>query len=819
MKRKILAFAFVFVTITLTLPPLASQPYWTVMVYMDGDNNLEAAAIDDFNELEFAGSTADVNIVVQFDRIPGYDSSNGNWDTTRRYYVTKDPSGYDNTIASTLISDLGELNMGDPTTLTDFVNWARTAYPADYYLLVLWDHGSGWKSWAAQVSQKGSMARVVKKEPIKGVCEDDTNLDHLTTLDLNTALNTITSGGASPVDVVGFDACLMAMLEIGYEISPYASYMVGSEEVEPGDGWDYQTTMDWLINNPTSTPAQVASQIVTDYMNFYGTGSVETQSAVDLSQIGAVAAAVDTLASDLTSNMTTYFYDIYDARDQAEESPWDPDYIDVYHFAQLLNAEVSDPAIQADAQDVMDAVSAAVIQEGHGASHPNFHGMSVYFPYGGGDYLSRYETDTTFAVDTLWDEFLTAYYGTVPTPEHSVAVIDDDNGEVYTHVEAYYTDALDAMGISYDYYDAGIYGTPDLPYLQAHRMVIWFTGSDFATTLSAADETVLSQYLDGGGNLFLSSQDYIWDLYNDGRYPSTFLRSYLHSTGETEDVMVETLTGVAGNDVGDGLGPYEMCWVSPSTCTFTDYADEITKDASSEYAFYNEYTEYMAITYSGSYKMVFFSFRFEGIRSISDRQEVMQRIYDFFGPFPTFGSLADLFSTNTFFVAGDNAYCTDVLGSAKIAFGLAAGGASENPEGRTDVILTATEHDTGNLIPVGGPAINPVADEFDGYFSITYDHQVGVSFEIFADGYSILLDLTKYPQEDICLIYVEEHNGRTVLVVWGYGWQGTYAGSVFIGDPDNWTTYTEGHMLMVRWVDSNGDGLVQENEITVEQSN
>jgi hypothetical protein len=135
------------------------------------------------------------------------------------------------------------------------------------------------------------------------------------------------------------------------------------------------------------------------------------------------------------------------------------------------------------------------------------------------------------------------------------------------------------------------------------------------------------------------------------------------------------------------------------------------------------------------------------------------------------------------------------------------------------VILTATEHDTGNLIPVGGPAINPVADEFNGYFSITYDHQVGVSFEILADGYSILLDLTKYPQEDICLIYVEEHNGRTVLVMWGYGWQGTYAGSVFIGDPDNWVTYTEEYMLMIRWVDSNGDGLVQTNEITVEQSN
>ena len=135
------------------------------------------------------------------------------------------------------------------------------------------------------------------------------------------------------------------------------------------------------------------------------------------------------------------------------------------------------------------------------------------------------------------------------------------------------------------------------------------------------------------------------------------------------------------------------------------------------------------------------------------------------------------------------------------------------------MILTTTEHDTANLIPVGGPAINILAVEFDGYFGISYDYQEGVSLEIFADGYSISLDLSHYPQEDICIVYLAEHNTRNVLLVWGYGWRGTYAGSVFIGDPANWTTYAGAHMLMLRWVDSNSDGLVQMSEVTVEQSN
>lgn len=185
---------------------------------------------------------------------------------------------------------------------------------------------------------------------------------------------------------------------------------------------------------------------------------------------------------------------------------------------------------------------------------------------------------------------------------------------------------------------------------------------------------------------------------------------------------------------------------------------------------------------------------------------------------PTFGNLAALFAANSFFTAGDQAYCTDVLGSAKIAYGLGDGGVSVNPEGRTDLILTSWEHSNGNLLPVGGPAINPVADEFDGYFGITYVNNPA-TFEIWADGYSISLSKTNYPREDICIAYLAQHNGRNILLVWGYGWYGTYAGSLFMGDPSNWHEYYNYHMLMLRWIDSNNDGLVQSNETHVEHSN
>jgi hypothetical protein len=184
---------------------------------------------------------------------------------------------------------------------------------------------------------------------------------------------------------------------------------------------------------------------------------------------------------------------------------------------------------------------------------------------------------------------------------------------------------------------------------------------------------------------------------------------------------------------------------------------------------------------------------------------------------PTFAGYPGLFDTNAYFVAGDTAYCTDVLGTGKVAYGLGAGGVTENPEGRTDQILTTPEHDTGNLIIVGGPAVNPVADEFDGYFDITYNFNPGVSFEILCEGLTIFLDIANdYPSEDICIVYMGVQNARNSLIIWGYGWYGTYAGSMVVGDAQTWQTYADVHVLLIRWNDANADGLVQMAEITVE---
>jgi len=174
---------------------------WLFMVYLDADNNLESAGIDDLNEMEVAGSTDNVKIVVQMDRSSGGtwgdDTSNGNWTGAKRFYVTQDADTA--IINSPVIADLGEVNMGDPATLQSFIEWAIANYPARHYTLVLWDHGSGWRERTATTA-------------MKSICSDDQANDELTMTELRSALNAANATTGKVLDIIGFDACLSLAL-------------------------------------------------------------------------------------------------------------------------------------------------------------------------------------------------------------------------------------------------------------------------------------------------------------------------------------------------------------------------------------------------------------------------------------------------------------------------------------------------------------------------------------------------------------------------------------------------------------------------------
>lgn len=388
-----------YIDVTGTIHVTCIPPKWTIMVYMDGDNDLEEAGIMDINEMEEVGSTNEVKIIVQFDRIDGYDGSNGDWTTTRRYYIEHDSDPY--IISSTLISDLGECNMGNPATLSDFIIWTIQNYPAEHYALIIWDHGSGWRN----INNKSC-------------CEDVTDGDELTLAEIRTALNTAYIQTGKKLDIIGFDACLMGMLEVAYEIREYGYYMVASEEREPFEGWVYDASLSALINNPDMSASQFAQQIINDYVS----DSTNTLSAPELNLIESVASAASSFANLLYNDLDNSMYRaiIETCRDNSQEyfshTPNDPYgdyyYIDLYDFAQRINSESMLPAATRNAANaLMIAINDCIGgREAHGSARPGSHGLSIYFP-GSDDIYAPSYGETLFAETYSWDEFLQKYKG------------------------------------------------------------------------------------------------------------------------------------------------------------------------------------------------------------------------------------------------------------------------------------------------------------------------------------------------------------------------------------------------------------------------
>ena len=370
---------------------------WTFMIYLDGDNNLESAAIDDFIEMSSVGSTSDVNIVVQFDRIPGYVSSYDDWTDCKRFHVT---AGMTPTVENAT-EDFGECNMGDPNTLDAFVTWAMTEFPADNYALILWNHGDGWKSINNWVPWADDIKDTKDAGLSRGICVDDTDDDYLSLQETEQALT------GKYVQLLGYDACLMHMIEVVHQVMANARISAGSEEVEPWDGWPYNTILADLAGTPTMSEDALGTVIVDRYMASYPTRNDLTQSAVDNLELPNLVAAVDNLAQALINEINGgNVADVQQARNAAAEIYYTY-YIDLYHFAEKIQTDV--PGATAEAHAVMDSVGVAVYEEAHGSSVPNDHGLSIYFPLEEGDYLASYD-NTTFAVDTLWDEFLKEYY-------------------------------------------------------------------------------------------------------------------------------------------------------------------------------------------------------------------------------------------------------------------------------------------------------------------------------------------------------------------------------------------------------------------------
>jgi len=369
------------------------QKEWTVMVFLNSKNNLERFGIKDMNEMEMVGSSDKVNIVVEMGRLAGYDSSNGDWKGVRRFLVEKDADT--NIVNSPVVQDLGEVDMGDYKNLIEFVKWAKSAYPAKKYMLIVWNHGSGWEKSRGIVT--------------KGISYDDVSGNHLTTPQLGIALKSV-----GKIDVYGSDACLMQMAEVIYEIKDNVKYIVGSEETEPGDGYTYNDLLAPLIAKPTMGAAELAKLTVDAYSDHYkNQGEGSTQSYVRAEKVDEFLKLVNDFAYATSQSGEKQI--IKDAVNQAQSYAI-AENKDFYHFLSLVVGKTQNADVKAKGQALMTFIKDKLVAHSRHTdsqggwwgpvSYENSHGVSVYLPSSG---MGAGYDELGWSKYSNWDEFIKWY--------------------------------------------------------------------------------------------------------------------------------------------------------------------------------------------------------------------------------------------------------------------------------------------------------------------------------------------------------------------------------------------------------------------------
>jgi uncharacterized membrane protein len=375
---------------------------WTYLVYMAADNNLEDEAILNFNQMEMVGSSDELSIVVQFDRSPLYDETNGNWSGTHRYLVTTDTDP--DLMNSQLIEDMGEVDMGNADRLRDFVAWGVGNYPAERTYLDVWGHGGGWRD---------------------GTCNDYTSGSAIDTDELGKALAQAEGLTNTTLAGLGFDQCLMAQMEVFYEIKARAEVLVGAESLIPSEGYNYTRIMESLVADPEMDAQGLADLIVTAFFDEYGHDHERTHSAADAEALDAgLAPALTQLAQVLRGKADDLYDEIKLARDLTQTYST-TDYLDLGNFTERLLAILPENVtalrgIRQAALEVQENVSLAVIAEDHGIGRSGSTGLSFYFP--------RYGPSWSYAniqmsQEQRWDEFLDAFYNRKDRPNEAPSIV------------------------------------------------------------------------------------------------------------------------------------------------------------------------------------------------------------------------------------------------------------------------------------------------------------------------------------------------------------------------------------------------------------
>lgn len=380
----------------------AVQKKWTMLVFLNGNNNLDEYGDLNIRQMEEVGSTNDVNIVVQWASMKR--------SSVKRLLIQKRLASADESEVSTspVVEDMGSVDMGDYRNFVDFVKWGHDNYPADRYFVVVWNHGNGW--------QLRSMNRSVGGQESIGAMDisyDDKTGSHITTEQLGKAMGEISSHMGRKVELYGSDACLMAMMEVAGEMQNSVNYFVGSEELEPGEGWPYNKFLQRLVAQPDMSGDLVAKALTEEYAAAYSAGGVygendaTTFSAVDMSVFGEMQNALAQFVNEFQGMNSS---DISKVKKVVEKSQKfaSQDYVDLLSFMNQLSASSVSKSKRA-IDNIKEVYSRFVLLSLNGALYSDATGMSLWLPSNSKAQYNLYQkrySALKFNQSTNWLSFL-----------------------------------------------------------------------------------------------------------------------------------------------------------------------------------------------------------------------------------------------------------------------------------------------------------------------------------------------------------------------------------------------------------------------------
>jgi hypothetical protein len=359
---------------------------WTVLLYNDGDNNLESYALTSLAQLKMVGSDDNVNFVVLTDTLSG---------VADLQYVEKD----------NLVSvgqEYGypmEVNMASGDVLEEFIEIGVADFPADNYAVILWDHGGGWR----------------------GICWDDTTLeetgvdDFISMVEMRDAFQGAFEDTGEIIDVVGFDACLMAMPEVSYQLVGLADYAVFSEETISALSFPYDMIAEDLLAGSDMDGKEFAVSIAENYAEFYSglTGFYDwTISVCNTEHMGELKDAVDYFGTELLEGIRLYM-NFYQQDQIMADRYYYPYNVDLIGFADNIHADarIDDTGIKDAAREVSIAADACVDACFNGRHDVESTGLAIYLPStnDGMHSMKTAYAEIPFAIETSWYDFTAAY--------------------------------------------------------------------------------------------------------------------------------------------------------------------------------------------------------------------------------------------------------------------------------------------------------------------------------------------------------------------------------------------------------------------------